>query len=496
MLVQTIRSGVGQRVRTALTLLVLGSLLSGCFRPPPPAPVPFPDDSRVLNGPWNLTVMGLSGGPARFVHAERANRIVLWKGGQVRVYALQDTTGWEEQPAGALSDAVANTFDPAIEAFVTITAGEGSIGIRVVPADGAPAVTHNVAVPAGHSLEEVASGSGLVFALTRVAGGAWHLTWWHSASGALGGTRVVPAPRDGFRVSSNGRTLALWNLDAWRVTVIDTEAPHAQVDVRLGACRSNFLSESSADGRWFLVADCGSNVRAADLTEESPTTTAVGVRYTSLITFAAHGGEFVWRDASGVMHAYDLTERTREELARLEVEPLEHLEPWVRAVYLNRNAGLLVYGTNHGTVRTESLPPGTDAAVEEELPRLALSGALLDLRAGPLSTNEAGGTSASSYEFSGSFQAVGASVADEALAITGTVSAYGLHDYKPGLTPQVWIPMLTGRAVALDTGTDAERYELTFSTEDRRATVYTGELRDVSEGISYSVRLKRAAVEP
>ena len=249
-------------------------------------------------------------------------------------------------------------------------------------------------------------------------------------------------------MSSNGRTLALWNLDAWRVTVIDTDAPHTQVDVRLGACRSNSLSEGSADGRWFLVADCASNVRAEDLTVESPTTSSVGVRHSSRITFAAHAGEFVWRDAKGVMHAYDLTERSREEVGRLEVEPREHLEPWVPAVYLNRNAGVLVYSTNHGTVRTESLPSGAEDAVVAELPRLALSGAQLDLEAGPLATNEAGGTSSSSYEFSGSFETVGAGVDSDLLQVAGTVS------------------------------------------------VYVGELWDVTDGTGYSVRLEPVSERP
>ena len=493
---RTIAFGAGRRVRTALLVLIAGVLLSGCYRVPDPAPVQYPDDPRVLNGTWELTVMGLGVGPASFVHAERANRLAIWTGGSVQVYGFREGTGWELEPAGTLSGVSAGSFDSAIEAFVTVTEGAGNLDIRVVPVDGAPVATHSVTLPAGHALEEVATGSGRVFALTRLAGGAWHLTWWDAVSGDLGGTRSVPAPHHGLRASTNGRTLALWDLDAWRVVVIDTAAPHTQVNVRLGACRSNALSEGSADGRWFLVSDCANNVRAADLSVESPTTFGVGVKNASRMTFAAHGGEFVWRDAQGVLHAYDLIERTREELGRLEGETPEYLEPWARAVHLNRAAGLLVHSTYHGTVSVVSLPSGAGTAAEAELPRIALSGAVLDLQAGPLTPDGVGGAGASSYEFSGSFEAMGADVTGEPLPLMGTVYANGLHDYKPGLTPQVWIPRLAGNAVALDPQTDAERYQLVFSTDDRHATFYRGELWDVSDGTSYSVRLERSRLEP
>lgn len=487
---RTIGQVVSSRVRTVLAVIAVGAVLAGCFRVPAPAPVSYPDDPRVLHGQWQVTVTGLSGGPVSFVHAERANRLVMWSAGSARVFDFQQGSGWHEEPAGPLADTFAGEFDPALEAFVTVTRGAGNVGIRVVPAAGTAVVEHNVELPAGHALEDVAVGSGRVFALTRVTGGAWHLSWWDAVSAELGGSRSVPAPRDGMRVSSNGRTLALWDLNAWAVTVVDTAAPQSQVGVRLGACRSNGLSEASPDGRWFLVSDCMNNIRAADLSEQSPATSAVGVRHTSLVTFAAQGGEFVWRDTQGVMRAYDLENRTREELGRLEVEAPEYLDPWVRAVYLNRAAGLFVYGTAYGTLLVNSVPPGANTVVEAELPPMALTGALLDLQADPVAAS-----GADSYEFSGSFEAVGAGVSGERLPIAGSVYAHGLHDYRPGLAPQVWIPRLVGNAEVMDGTSDVQRYALAFSTVDRHGSVYRGQLWDVSDGTGYSVTLERTGGE-
>lgn len=482
-----------RRPVSALAIAAAALLLAGCpLQQPPPAEVPFPDDPRVLNGAWQVDVTGLAAPASDLVYAPAAGRLVAWYSWTPRTFQFDDGLGWREVAVAWAAPVSPGTYDPSLEAFVAIELYRADPRVRVTPIDGGPTSVAAVALPAGHTEISVARGSGRAFALTRDAAGDHHLTWWDAVSGAVGGTRHVGAVPDGMHASSNGRVLALWDLRGYRATLVDTAAPDLARSLPLGACRSSGLSEASADGRWFLLADCLGNLRIADLSADGLASSAIGVRQRGRVAFALDGADIVWLGEDGVVHALDVASRERVELARLDDgETVDPFDLWYRRVVVHRATNLLAVVTGSGMVRTSGLPGAPAPRPAVTLPPLDLTGASLDLAVAPI---DAGG--ADGYEFHGTFTASGADATGEAWPLTGHVASYGLHRYlptDPTVTPAAPPPpTLHALASVVDPDSGSERFTLDFATTDRRATSFDGVLHDVATNTFYRVRVERA----
>ena len=487
----TVGGAAPRPTAAVVAVAALTLLLTGCPRHPPPVEVSYPDDPRVLHGAWEAQVTGLLDGARDLVYAPAAGRLVAWFPTGPRAFDLDDD-GWRETTVTWSAPVDPDAYDPSIESFVAVELARADPRIRVVPIDGGPASVAAVTLPVGHTLVSAARGSGRAFALTRDGGGGHHLTWWDAASGAAGGTHRVGAAPDGMRASSNGRVLALWDVRAGRVELVDTTAPHVLRTLRLGWCRGAGVSEASADGRWFLLADCVGNLRIADLAAPSLTSGAIGVAQEGRVVFALDGAEIVWVDRGGVIHALDAASRERSELARLEGDdPLDALEPWYRRVVVHHATNVLAVVTGRGTVRTAGLPGATAPRPAIELPVLALSGATLDLAADPIAED-----GAHEYEFGGTFTASGPGAAGESWPLTGRAYAYGLHRYLPAtaaVAPAVAPPpTLSIAATVFDPVRETDAFELHAFTTDRRAAELHGTLWDLATDTTYRVRVARA----
>ncbi len=458
----------------------------------PPAEVPYPDDPRVLKGAWQVEVIGLESPASDLIYAPAAGRLIAWFPEGPRTFQLDEPLGWREIDVDWAGPVSPGSYDPALEAFVAIELARAVPRVQVTPIDGGPASHAAVALPAGHTPVSVARGSGRAFALTRDGAGSHHLTWWDAVSGAAGGTRPVGAVPDGMRASSNGRVLALWDVRGSRATLVDTAAPDGTRTLRLGICRSNGLTEASADGRWFLFVDCFGNLRIADLAAESLAWSSIGVKQLGRVAFALDGAEIVWLGEDGVVHALDAASRERTELARLEnAMPLDTFDRWFRHLVVHRATNLLAVITGSGMVHTVGLPGAVAARPAVELPALDLSGAALDLTVTPI---DAGG--ADGYEFGGTFTASGAGATGATWPLTGRVDSSRLHRFlptDPTLAPAALAPPETyATASAIDPESGAELFRLYFSTTDRHATSFIGTLHDVTASTSYRVRVERA----
>lgn len=427
-----------RRPASLLAVAAAAPLLAGCPQHAPPVDVAYPNDPRVLNGAWQVHVAGLASSVRDLVYAPEAHRLVAWF-------------------------------------------------------DGRPATVVAVSVPTGHTVLSVARGSGRSFALSRDGAGSHHLTWWDSVLGTFGGTRHVGAVPDGMHASSNGRVLALWDVRGYRATLVDTAAPAVVRTLRLGVCRSNGVTEASADGRWFLLADCVGNLRIADLAADDLGSTAIGIRLSDRVAFALDGTDIVWIGSDRVVHAFDAASRERTQLARLEdADPVEAFDRWRRHLVVHHAANLVAVATANGMVYTAGLDDAAALRPAAMLPALELSGADLDLTAAPIDPEGADG-----YGFAGTFTASGAGATGDAWPLTGYVDARDLHRYLPtGPAPSALPPpAMTATASAVDPERGAERFTLSFSTDDRHATTFHGVLHDVAAATSYRVRVERAAAD-
>ena len=259
----------------------------------------------------------------------------------------------------------------------------------------------------------------------------------------------------------------------------------------VGACRSNGLSEASADGRWFLLVDCFGNLRMADLAAESLGSSPIGVKQQGRVAFALDGAEIVWLGEDGVVHALDAASRERVELARLEdPKPVDAFDRWHRYLVVHRATNLLAVVTGSGTVHTAGLPGAAAPRPAFEPPFLDLSGAALEVTAEPI---DAAGADA--YEFHGTFAASGAGATGATLPLTGHVHARGRHRYlptEPTVAPAALPPPhLYALASAVDPDSGAELFTLEFVTHERHAASFVGVLQDVAADKSYRVRVER-----
>jgi hypothetical protein len=484
-----------RRLFPILAVVAVAPLLTGCPLQPPPVDVPYPDDPRVLSGAWQVHVTGLASSVRDLVYAPAAHRLVAWFYATPRTFEVDEDLAWREVDVAWAAPVSAAEYDPTLEAFVAIELDRADPRIRVTPIDGRPATVAAVSVPAGHTVLSVARGSGRSFALTRDGAGSHHLTWWDSVLGSFGGTRRVGAVPDGMRASSNGRVLALWDVRGYHATIVDTAAPDVARTLRLGVCRSNSVTEASADGRWFLLADCVGNLRIADLAATSLDSSAIGIRLSNRVTFALDGTDLVWIGADGVAHALDVASGERTQLAILEdAEPVDGYDGWHRHLVVHRAANLVAVATVNGMVYTAGLVDAATPRPAATLPTLERSGAALDLTVAPIDAAGANG-----YEFAGTFTASGSGGTGEPLPLTGRVYAYELHRYVPtgpAVAPSARPPQeVTATASAIDPESEAELFALSFFTNDRYATTFFGVLHDVAAATSYRIRVERAGAD-
>jgi hypothetical protein len=478
-----------RRLASILAVVAVAPLLVACPQHAPPVDVPYPDDPRVLNGAWQVHVTGLASSVRDLVYAPAAHRLVAWFDATPHTFEF-DEDSWREVDVAWPAPVSADEYDPTLEAFVAVELVRADPRIRVVPIDGRPATVAAVSVPAGHTVLSVARGSGRSFALTRDGAASHHLTWWDSVSGATGGTRSVGAVPDGMRASSNGRVLALWDVRGYRATLVDTAAPDVVRTLRLGVCRSNGVTEASADGRWFLLADCVGNLRIVDLAADGLESTAIGIRLSDRVAFALDGTDLVWIGADRVVHAFDAASWERTQLARLEdADPVEAFDRWHRHLIVHHAANLVAVATVNGMVYTAGLDVAAAPRPAAMLPALELSRADLDLTVAPIDPEGADG-----YGFAGTFTASGAGATGDAWPLTGYVYSRDLHRYVPTdpATSALPPPAMTATASAIDPESGAERFTLSFFTNDRYATTFFGVLHDVAAATSYRVRVERA----
>lgn len=451
--------------------------------------VSFPDDPRVLAGQWNVRVTGTEMPVRAFVHAPAAGRMVVWTWDDLTSFQLQPGGNWAPADSAGLADAEPESYDPLLEAFVAVSLGAPSPRIRVTPVDGAPAAEVEIAVPAGDPVQAVWVGSGRVFGLRPTPTGH-ELIWWDALSGEAGGPIAVTGVRDGVRVSSNGRVLALWDLDAYRVTVVDAGAlqPTARA-LRLGVCRSNALTQASDDGRWFVFSDCQGNLRVADLSRPESSSQPLGISNPAQIGFAVASDELVWVGQDGVVKGLNVVTRARRNLAQLDPTERDGLDPWHADLVVDEQAGLLALITGRGTVRLQSLAGAPEPV---ELPPLPIALARMSLTPRQLDT------ASYSYRFEGTFEVVAGAGAGERLTVDGDVYAHGLHEYVPAaaLRPAAFLPSLHGSAKLLEPDGRQQRYGLEFRTVDRNALAYAGVLYGVQGGFAHRVMVERPAADP
>lgn len=478
----------GRRAFAVIALAALALVLAGCYPYPPPTKVPFPDDPRVLHGTWELTVTGLFDDIETFALDKQAQNLVIWHHSSPPLAFSADGTGdYLEADASSFVGANNGTYDEGLDAVVSLVRSGSSLSVKVAPLSGSAASEVTIPVPNGMDLIATAAGAGRAFLVLEDLSGARELRWWDSLTGAVGGTLALPRISDNVHVSRGGRAILLWDLNGWRVNVIDTAAPNELQAVSLGACRSNAFGEVSSDRRWLVVADCSDNLRLVDLNSTAGAS-SLGLKLGAGMTFAVDSPELVWVDTSGVVRSLDVETRAREELFALEAGEVSSIDlewPWWHTpLVLNRTQEVLALAKGDGSVTLVGLGESMPTVA---LPSTAFAGATLELQA---VFGDALAERYSSYAFSGTTEISGAP-----LQVVGEAVSHGLHEYVPGsagIGPQAAPPPMThGWADLTAAGEESPAYQLTFSTMDRLATEFDGDLVSGDGAEQYTVVLQR-----
>lgn len=473
----------------AAVILCLG--LSACFRYPPPVPVPFPDDARVLDGTWELTVTGMSPELETFFVDLPAENVVMWAWtdeAPARAFRADGLGDYLEVDAAAFSGRQYRVHDQALDASVTLARSGATVEVGVMPLNGSAAVSTALAVPVGATVRQLYAAWGRTFMLLEV-GSSQELRWFDSLTGEPGGSLALPRYSDEVWPSANGRALVVWDLDGWVAHVIDAADPGQLRTVALGACRSNYLGEVSADGRWFVFADCRSNLRLVDLTDLAAGSSPLSVSLGAGLRFAADTPELVWIDTSGAVRAFDVTTGQAAVLHRLSGDERVGLDLewpwWYTPIYLNRAAAKLALSQGDGRVTLIDL---SGASPRVAVPRPEFDAATLELVA--VLGEEVDGEHYH-YTFTGTTELAGT-----ALRLEGSASAYHFHDYVPAgaaVQPAAVLHSFRAYADAWVEGESEPSYSLTFGTSDRLATSYTGVIGSGDGSLDYRIRLQRAA---
>ncbi|MFO7546935.1 MAG: hypothetical protein R6W77_15695 [Trueperaceae bacterium] len=472
---------------TALSVVAL-VVVAACDRYPPPVQVPFPDDARVLHGPWQARIDGLFEGVYRAVLSADGDTLLLWAPSHAWRYLRDAPDVWRAEAFPAAEAFRGAVHDPSIDALVLVTRNGASVAARTLDLVSGSETLVQVEPPAAEDVFDTAVGSGRLFAVTVDAASVRRLRWWDARTGAVGGVLAVPNYRDGMRASANGRVLSFWDMSSATVRVVDTVDPSTLHAVPLGLCRSNGLSEASDDGRWFALEDCLGRISLVDLTRPQDGSRATGVTPVGPATFARGSAELIWRTLDGLVRTYDVVSGATTTLLDVGSTNDPEWDLWNDTLVLDRSHDLLVAGVAGGRVRAARL---ADAASAVDLPELGVDVVSMTLEATPGTGTTPEAESFTSYDFSGT-----ASVAGEVFDVTGQVHADRLHEYVPEPAPStqaIPAPYLNGWAT-IDTVPGAvTAFQLSFWTYDREAVVYRGTLDDLDAGITYGVEVARVS---
>ncbi len=452
-------------------------------------PVSFPDDPRVVNGEWELSITGLGYAVERAVLDQAGRRLLLSdETANLWLYERSDNIGWVEADPGPYRTFRSSPYNELLDSLVTVTrSGMTATATAISLADGTTS-QRKFDLPAGEP-ELLTVGSGSLFAVFPPGEVQRQVHWWDLASGEYGGSLSVPPANDGVRRSSGGRFLSFWEVRGGTVYVLDTSDPARLRSFGLGICRSGGVGEGSADGRWFLGEDCNENLRVLDLHEESPTWRNLGVKHITPVRFARGADAIVWQDTRGRVHSLDLLAGGSRTLAEVGAPPdwFWHAQ---RTLTVDERNGLLTAVGADGRVHVVSLSeePGDTA-----LPLAELTRATLNVTATAMRSD----SEHSSYEFQGTFLPDLPGAAP--LPIYGHVWTSRFHDYRLG-PASIPPPRLTGSARVVPAGSaeqDDALFTLSFDSLDRQATTYDGSLTDSRRGgageMSYMITLRAAA---
>ncbi len=475
--------GSGQRKPAVpvMALALLAVLLSAC-RTEQPVAVAFPDDPRVLDGTWELVKTGLDYEVSRAVLAPAGDRLILSDGGTMWLYEQEPDGSWLAGDASPYEGFGHALEDRSAGVLVNLERSGRELTVSKISLADATKTTLTLQLPAGVEQppgverEDLAVGSGRLFAIAGALSPTPHLHWWSLATGAAEGSVALPPSPDGWLVSRNGRILSFWDVRGSEVRVIDTAAPGPPRTFGLGVCRGNSLAEASDDGRWFLIADCFANLRALDLSQPAPQWGSLGFKTPDAVRFARGSSRVVYLDGSGRVWAFDLATFTNTLVA--EVEPRDpYASPNALELYDASNA--LIAPIAGGLVLVAA-PLGTNAQV---LPDLAPARATMNLTA----AQPPGSPTFSTYDFQGDFTWDGQ--ATPPFRVEGSVDAGRFHEYQLG--PLAIAPArLDGRAVVSAAGEPL--FSLSFEASDRSQTTYSGSLIESATDVGYQVRLAKA----
>lgn len=476
------------RLRLGTVLLAAVVTLAACGDPwPPPTPVSFPDDPRVLHGEWDVHLREEPPLINEFLLPDE-ELLITWAGPTAYAYSPDAEGAWVPRDAAQWDGLGTALFDPDLQAFVGLTRMGGTVTATVTPLAGAPATSVAFDVPAGLLIEDMAAASGLAFILGRTGSG-YRVHWWNALTGAAGGSHAVGNASYGMSVSSNGRMLIFWNPGDRLVRVLDTADPELLITFGpRGDCLSNGLGEVSADGRWLAVADCDDAVRVYDLHEPETHWVATGVTWRLGGTrFADDSPELVWIDEGGHVRSYDVTDHSTRLLHQLAEPGQDPYGNWYW-LSLSRATGMLAVVVYGGRTFLHDVEADEPLAA---LPELAGGTARLSLTASGLVT----GHRESRYVISGTASMPAGLGWPELMNVSGEVYGARLHDYRPAAEPgptplSLPPPSMSGYATlaAMD---DAMTFQLWFGTYDRDATEFRGALVPGAGDDRYDALLRR-----
>lgn len=453
------------RLRPILAAVGLLIVLAGCRINPPPVPVEFPNDPRVVNGTWDIHPKGLLNGIGGMQLSADGMQLRLWNSDRGWLYRSDDDGNWLETTAVDLPLApYQSRFDTTIDAFVNTKRSGRMIKVTTASIDGALSTTAEVAVPPGDTIREVAAGSGRVFAVTRDSNGRNTLHWWDSLTGAAHGQRSLPA-FDVLRVSRNGRMLSFWIHTAYTVSLVDTTAPQTSRTIGLGICRSSGgPGWASADGRWFAANDCRGDVVLFDLNTAGGDRRNIGLRSNIALRFARGSNDLVWFDGKNQIWSYRPTTRHTSLLYEFPTQVATEFWAWRGPLLLDGSGQRLLFGNGYGGLRDLDLERSTSV----DLPELDLGVLTMTVTA----SNLVRGEWSESYDFAGTISGLG----PEPLDLHGSIDDTKLLEYHPA-SQSLAPPQVRGRA---EVGVPL-LYRLEFGTEDSAATIFSGTLYDSPE---------------
>lgn len=485
----------GARTAQVALVALLLAALTACDPWPAAVTVHYPDDPRVLQGEWALSITEPNVHITDYAFAPNAGRLFVWYWSDPNplVYEATGTGDWVQVDTTFPPGTSRSTYDPSTETFIWLDSLARPASVRVIPVDGSPPTTVPVAL-----LEEDGQrfyGTGRAFQFTRTGSGA-NMYWVNAFTGEVSGPASVPHGVTYWEQSRSGSMIVGWEYarDGWRVSLIDTTAPLPAARTLVTAEQNLFRGQpvASADGRWFVYRSWDGDAYAVDLNAQELASKRLDIQLhdeaaMDSLAFAADTHELVWRHAPGELRTFDLMNGESSVLS----SNAEH------GLLLDRDLSLILGLARSRQVSIRGL--GAPTASTVLLPEVDyLGGAALDLSAEPLATKS------SEYDYGGTVTFTGGFDSGRALTVSGHMTAWRVHDYVPSaheMGPQVAPPpRMWSSAEITDPTTHDLLYELRLDSEavmeekDRHEVgkEYFGTVTDNQQRMSYHVTLARS----